>query len=146
MSQVMSRHKTIKSIIFWSIVAGFMIALLIPITSLAAPQPIDPCNPGGSAGTNLCVGGLDDIDTASPETAISDFIIRVSYVLVYIAGAVTILFIIIGGYLALTSAGNENQYKSGLQTLTRAIIGLVIVIASFGLVSLLSSILANFSF
>lgn len=52
-----------------------------------------------------------------------------------IVGLLSILFIIIGGYKYVTSAGNEEAAESGKKTLVNAIIGLVIVILSYVIVA-----------
>ena len=55
--------------------------------------------------------------------------------LLLIVGLLSIVFIIIGGFQYITSAGNEEQAESGKKTLTNAIIGLVIVILSYVIVA-----------
>jgi hypothetical protein len=51
------------------------------------------------------------------------------------SGIVAVLFIIIGGYQYMTSGMNEEMAESGKKTLQNAIIGLVIVILSYLIVS-----------
>src|SRR5882672_286701 len=52
------------------------------------------------------------------------------------AGLIAMLYIILGGYQFITSAGNSDQAEKGRKTLTNAIIGLVIIILSFVIIRL----------
>ncbi len=49
------------------------------------------------------------------------------------AGVAAVLFIIIGGYRMITSSGNPDQQKAARQTLLYAVIGLVVVMASYAI-------------
>jgi hypothetical protein len=53
-----------------------------------------------------------------------------------LAGLVAVAYIIIGGYQIAMSRGNEDAAKIGRKTLTNAIIGLVIIILSYVIVSI----------
>lgn len=55
------------------------------------------------------------------------------------AGALAVLFIIYGGLQYITSAGNEKQAESAKQTLTYAVIGLVVVLLAEVIVVLVAS-------
>ena len=50
------------------------------------------------------------------------------------AGVIAVVFIIVGGYMYLTSAGNEEAAEKGRKVLTNAIIGLIIIILSAAIV------------
>jgi len=52
-----------------------------------------------------------------------------------IAGLVAVVFIVIGGYQYITSQGNDEQSKKATQTLTYAVIGLLIVMASYAVIN-----------
>ena len=62
-------------------------------------------------------------------------IANVIYTLLMIAGAVAILFIIMGGFWYITSAGNEEQAEKGKNTLMNAIIGVVVIILSYVIIN-----------
>lgn len=50
------------------------------------------------------------------------------------AGLIAVVYIIIGGFRYITSAGNDEAAESGKKTLTNAVIGLVIIIFSYVIV------------
>ena len=71
----------------------------------------------------------------------SDVIIfAINYLLVF-SGSVTVLFLIIGGFWYLTSAGNEEQAEKGKKTLINSVIGLVIIMLSFAIVKIVAGTL-----
>jgi len=69
---------------------------------------------------------------------IPDFIAVVIMILLLIAGALAVLFVIIGGYQYLTSAGNEEQAEKGKKTLINSIIGIVLIILSWVIVNVIA--------
>lgn len=56
-----------------------------------------------------------------------------------LAGVVAILFIMLGGFWYLTSAGNEETAEKGQKTLTNAIIGLVVIILAATIVRIVAN-------
>src|SRR3989338_194507 len=60
-----------------------------------------------------------------------------------IIGALTLLMLVWGGFQWLTSAGNPEKVKSGTQTMVWAIIGVVLVFASYLLLSTFTSYLTG---
>jgi uncharacterized protein YqgC (DUF456 family) len=52
------------------------------------------------------------------------------------SGLVAMAYIILGGYQYVTSAGNDEQAKKGRSTLTNAIIGLVVILLSYVIISI----------
>jgi len=64
---------------------------------------------------------------------------RIIQIVLGITGGVAVLFIIIGGFLYITSAGNAEQAEKGQSTLTNAVIGLVVVILAFVIVRVIAN-------
>lgn len=95
--------------------------LSFPVTAKAATN----CTaPGGNTVFPDCIP-KDDITVLIGNT-INGFLI--------LAGTVAVLFIIIGGFQYITSAGNPDGIYKAKQTLLYAIIGLIVVILSFAIV------------
>ncbi len=72
---------------------------------------------------------------ASSDAPFSDQLAMVLNILLGLASTVAVLFIIIGGYTYITSGGNPDQGKKAKTMLINAIVGLVIIILSFGVVN-----------
>ena len=62
--------------------------------------------------------------------SIIDLILRIIEFTYTLAGLITVVFIVYGGYEYLTSAGSEEKAKQGRNAITNAVIGIVIVLAS----------------
>jgi amino acid transporter len=68
----------------------------------------------------------------STFTSVLSFYIRV---ILGIFGLLSVAFLIYGGFQYMTAAGNEERAENGKKTIQNAIIGLVIVILSFVIVT-----------
>ena len=60
-----------------------------------------------------------------------------------ISGTVVILFLIYGGFIYLTSAGNDEAAEKGKKILINAVIGLVVIIMSTAIVTIVSGLLSG---
>ncbi len=83
---------------------------------------------------------MDQVQSAIdklPHTAGSDSAVlkSVSSAAIGFAGVVAVGFIIYGAYLYVTSMGDPGKVKKAKQTLTYSIIGLIIVLLAFAIVT-----------
>lgn len=62
----------------------------------------------------------------------------INWLLIF-AGSVAVFFIIIAGVKLLTSQGDPKRVEGARNTLTWAVIGLVLILASIGIVNIMSS-------
>ena len=92
-----------------------------------------------AAGQNTCV--LENPLTSG--TDVSSIISIVIKSALGIIGALTLLMLVWGGFQWLTSAGNPEKVKMGTQTMVWAIIGVVLVFASYILLSTFTSYLTG---
>jgi hypothetical protein len=60
-------------------------------------------------------------------------------------GMIAVLFIIIGGYKMIISRGDEKKFESGRQTVTYALIGLVVAILAFAMITVIGNTLGGTS-
>ena len=79
------------------------------------------------------------VDASSPQNTLKSII---NWAL-YLAGILSVLFVIYGGYLYLTAGGSDDQAKSGRKTLTNALIGLVITILAYTIVQIVYNFLVR---
>lgn len=59
------------------------------------------------------------------------------------AGAVAVVFVIIGGFMYITSSGNEEQAEKGKKTLINAIIGVVVIIMSYVIITVITNLVSS---
>ena len=113
--------KTIKQILTLLIL---IIILILPYFVFAG----GPLNTLETVGTG---GGYADADETSAAsiagTAVSIFL--------SILGIIFLILTLYGGYLWMTARGNEEQVTKAKSVLTRAIIGLIIVISAYAITS-----------
>lgn len=64
---------------------------------------------------------------------------RVIQIALSVAGFVALLYIILGAFQYFTAYGNEEKAEAGKKTLTWAIIGLIIVLVCFAIVTMVYS-------
>lgn len=72
----------------------------------------------------------------SKQASLTDFIGAIIRLLMLLAGIIAVIFIILGGYRYITSAGNQENSKAAIKSITNAVIGLIIVIAAWLVINL----------
>jgi hypothetical protein len=97
-----------------------------------APLALAQFNVPNSGGT-----GLPD------DTRLSSLILRIINLALMVVGLIAVLFLIIGGFRYITSAGNEETAENAKKIIINAIIGIVIIILSFVIVRVISNALIN---
>ncbi|MDP3993798.1 MAG: pilin [Candidatus Doudnabacteria bacterium] len=97
--------------------------------------PIPP--PGGPTGelTNPAPGQLVNIDT------FEKLLIKIINTFLYFAGGIAVIFIVVGGFQYVASRGNEESTEKAKKTVTYAVLGLVIIVMAFAIVSIVNNLL-----
>ncbi len=75
-------------------------------------------------------------DVTRPEA----LIVRIINILLLLVGSLAVLFIIFGGFMMITSAGNETRVQQGKKILISAVAGLILTLLSFSIVAIVQSI------
>lgn len=135
-----TRSRIIKRIIFWVIIGIAILALFVPnlVRARMANDPTaDPC-----IVFNSCIDG---INTMRPPTDSGDFaqtiILQIAGYIAFISGSLAIVFVMLGAWNMMTSGGDAAKFKKGYQSMLYAIIGLVVIAASWGIVASVISFL-----
>ncbi len=127
-------------------VLGLVVLLSVPM--LAVPTLIQ-----AQSGPDL---GLRDIQntTKLPDWGIQQgsnqgassvvlIITSVIKILLLLAGSIAILFIIIGGYQYITSGASPDLAKKGKTTVVNALVGIIIIVLSYVLVTVVSNLVSR---
>lgn len=115
----------------WIIPVQLVLALFISFMPLEASAQLNrriPC----PAGMNCTAGGT-----------VNDLISTVIGWVLGITFGVAVLFLVIGGFWYITSAGNEEVASKGKNTVVNALIGIVIIALSYIIVSVVSSTVSS---
>ncbi|MBU6447783.1 hypothetical protein KGQ24_03010 [Patescibacteria group bacterium] len=108
--------------------------LMVPYAAIhaaAADSTGDNCNIGVSSqfasafGVHLCYA--------------NDVFFAIAKILLSVLAMIAVLFIIIGGFQYVTSSGNQEQAEKGRSTVVYAVIGLVIAILAYTIVSVVNN-------
>jgi len=80
-----------------------------------------------------------DIGLPNSTANVGQIITNVIKFLMGVIGLASVAFIVFGGFKITTSAGDPGKYKAGRETLTYAIIGLIVAIGAYAIVSFIAS-------
>jgi|SRR3989344_1304317 len=81
--------------------------------------------------------------TAGPagKATFGTAVMQVIQIALLIVGALSVVFLLWGGFRYITAAGNEEATEAAKQTIQHAIIGLIIVILSFAIITIIANVL-----
>lgn len=104
--------------------SGLLAGLLVaPATVSAAWNPFErPCQ--GARSSTVCRNtGADD-----PIAGPNGVLVNVTSILAVIAGAVSVIFLVWGGFKYITSGGDSSNVASAKNTIIAAIVGLILAL------------------
>lgn len=153
----MNREKTKNNLLkkFASISLGLLLTVF-SFNSLVFAQTtdkkVDPCVQEKADSTRnftfnvkcLTANGQEQsyLDGAKEgDSPLAGFIVQIINFIVLISGSVSFLLIVVGGFMILSSAGNETSLNKGKDIIKIAIIGLVLTLSSYFIVAFVQSIL-----
>lgn len=141
--------KTMKQKTITSILAAIVLASTVLLTPSLAPALAQTgAPPVGSTG-DAAQEGLSAIGQAYPPGArttdanIQNIAKKIIDWALYLAAIIAVIFIIIGGFLYITSAGDPGRATKGRNTLVNALIGLAIVVLSYLIVQVVYNFLTR---
>jgi len=83
-----------------------------------------------SDGANAAAG-----DLAANKLSVAGIFSTVANVLIFLVGAISVIVLIIGGLRYVVSGGNPAQVQGAKNTILYAIVGIVVALAAFAIVS-----------
>lgn len=129
----------------FSILAILLIGFTLVSTSLPTyaigflPSSSDICGDEGSDNACNAIGGGSTVKGA---TGVTNIIIQVARTITYIAGALAVLLLVYGGIRYLT-ASDEKTVGTARLIIQNAIIGLVIAILAFAIITIVINLLSG---
>ncbi len=111
-----------------------VLTLILSATMLVfvgVPVQAESC---GSA--KQCItDGLTASGTSTTPNSFSSVLTTVTNILLFLMGAISVIMIIVGGIRYATSQGDQTQMQSAKNTILYAVIGVVVSIAAYAIVS-----------
>ena len=111
-----------------------VLALALGATMLVfSGMPVQAASCGS---TKQCIDqGLSASGTSSTPNSLSSVLTTVTNILLFLMGAISVIMIIVGGIRYATSQGDQTQMQSAKNTILYAVIGVVVSIAAYAIVS-----------
>lgn len=124
-----------------SLLLGVNMAFAATSTTIRAPLiPLDKDNQPTLANQLI----LPHSNSTNAEGDIGGRLLpTITTIVIAASGGASVLFIIIGAIQMLTAYGNDEKISQGKKTITFAIVGLIIAILSYTIVTIISSINLN---
>ncbi len=114
-----------------------------PANSGSGSNPFCDTSAGYSMKDGLCLPNSPFNGGLAKETTLGGLIKTVLTILLTLSGIIAVVFIIIGGFQYMTAGGNEEQAEKGRKALVNAIIGLVVVILAFTIVTVVTNFVTS---
>jgi len=134
---------------YQKISAAFLLAFFlgIVISSPAIAQLTSPIQ-GGCPPNTIQSGERCLVQNPAPQYLVNipdfpDLLGRVIEIFLAFAGAIALIFLIIGGFQYIGARGNEEATERAKKTVTGAVIGIVIIIMAFAIVTIVNNLIFN---
>lgn len=108
------------------------VLVFLPLVVLGASNP-------GLSGSFTCPPGMN----CNAGTNVNSLIQTVIQWMLTIAFGIAVLFLIIGGFWYVTSAGNEETAEKGKNTVVNALIGIIIIVLAYVIVSVVANLVSG---
>lgn len=115
--------KIIKSILVFSL----MLTAAMPVSVLAAETNIFSVSCKDNSNQPIC--------KQANQSTLPQLIKRIADIMLFILGAISVIMVIVGGIRYVTSGGDPQQVKAAKDTVLYAVIGIVIAILAYAIVS-----------
>ncbi len=124
--------------LFKNIIKVVMIAfIMVPVLSLALSMPafaqLNESNIGVPYAENLGLGNKDPRDMA----------VSIIQVVLGFLAIIVVLLILYGGFVWMTAGGNEDKIATGKKIITAGVVGLIIILAAWGIARFVVTVILN---
>jgi putative copper export protein len=124
----------------WLVVAQMVVVMVIALAPFAFSGHATAQTPYINNFTNQCQGtGVrcdQNVDLPSLFKTIINYALGIAFF-------VAVIYLIYGGFLYITSAGNEESAEKGKNAIVYSLIGIVVIVLSFVIVSAVYRFVAN---
>ncbi len=124
-----------KQKIIQFLATAFLLSTMLLVPAVASGQTTCTDCVGDGLKTIGTTAGFPNQNSNITNGNIVGLISTVIRIILFISGAVAVLFVVIGGATYLTAGGNDEQTAKAKKTITNALIGIVIIILSYVIVN-----------
>jgi uncharacterized membrane protein YwzB len=109
----------------------------------ALTSPALPCPTGLTLTNGVCLPPSEYTTGIAGSTSLTDFILKLVKILLAFAGMIAVVMLVIGGYWYMAAGGNEEMSEKGKKTILNFVMGLVIIVLAYTIVSVIASTLTG---
>lgn len=127
------RDKLFKKVITAIMVVFIMVPVLALALSMPAFAQLNEGNIGVPYAENLGLGNKDPRDMA----------VSIIQVILGFLAIIVVIIILLGGFKWMTAGGNEDKVAEAKKLITAGVIGLVIILAAWGIARFVVTVILN---
>lgn len=119
-------------------VKNFPVILLIVLSVaplLTSAQTFEPVDPGGKVKIPWLFPGASG---PAGQGNFGNLVSTILNIFLALVGSIAVIFLVVGAYRYITAYGNEEQAEGAKKMMTQAIVGLVIVILAFAIITVIT--------
>ena len=120
---------------FFSLIV--LMLLLVPVIAYGATPSEEACKAIGGTFTRTATGG--ECTPPAGTLSISGALEKISTTLIFIVGAISVIMIIVGGLKYVLSMGDASSIKGAKDTVLYAVVGLVVAVLGYAIVSFVTT-------
>jgi type IV secretory pathway VirB2 component (pilin) len=114
-----------------------------PTTPSPATCTQGSCPTGLCSVNNLCLPPQQYTTGLASSTSLTGFLLSLIKILLSFAGVIAVVMLVLGGYWYMAAGGNEEMSEKGRKTIINFVLGLVIIILAYTIVTVISSTLTG---
>jgi hypothetical protein len=111
---------------------------LAPTTQSGIPCPANLTSVNG-----VCLPPSEYTTGIAASTSLTGFVLALVKILLSFAGLIAVVMLVLGGYWYMAAGGNEEMSEKGKKTIINFVMGLVVVILAYTIVSIIASTLTG---
>jgi len=146
---VIARHSAMTKIALALIAGLFFMSMLVTVVHVAAANPSDTSSGRSTSVTErptfrTGIGFIEDVgkgggyETNAETTNLRSIIGAIIRAALTLIGGLFLIMMVYGGYSWMTDRGDSEKVKTAKDTITRAIIGLIIVMGAYAITNFIT--------
>lgn len=89
----------------------------------------------------FAITGFPSIEPLATGPTFQTFALRIANWIIWLAGGLALLYLVYGGIVYITAAGNEDKAKTGKNAVLQAVIGIAIILFARVIISWINAII-----
>jgi len=118
-----------------------LLAIIFPTMTVQAQGTFEKVDDKGNIKLPTFLKDFGSVKTPAGQRTFGGLVTQILTILLLVVGSLSVLFLILGGFRYVTASGNEEAAEGAKRMISHAILGLVIVIMAFAIISIVTNVL-----